>query len=47
MVLKYHWGPQVMALRYTLISVTWSGHVKYMVSPFFYFYMTTYHVLKQ
>ena len=26
---------------YTLSSVTGSGHVKYMVSPFFDFYMTT------
>ncbi len=30
---------------YTLSSVTGSGHVKYMVNPFFYFYMTTWHVL--
>ncbi len=30
---------------HTLSSVTGSGHVKYMASPFFDFYMTTCHVL--
>ena len=30
---------------YTLSSVTGSDHVKYMASPFFYFYMTTCQVL--
>ncbi len=32
---------------YTLSSVTGSGHVRYMASPFFYFYMTTCHVMYQ
>ncbi len=30
---------------YTLSSVTGSGHVKYMASPLFYFYMTTCYAL--
>ncbi len=29
----------------TLSGVNGNGHVKYMVSPFFYFYMITWHVL--
>ena len=33
--------------KYTLSSVTGSGHVKYMASPIFDFYMTTCHVLQQ
>ena len=36
---------QKQSTHCTLTSATGSGHVKYMATPFFYFYMTTGHVL--
>ncbi len=37
----YYLITEQVCYTYTLISVTGSGHVKYMASPFFDFYMTT------